>query len=195
MYTTGNKARDNLSTGKIRYFQPLDTDGNYYAGGWTQFFASGIDYFNQGWATTGNYIGYDRYGRGQITARATYNVTPALSFYVLGGPLLTAQSVDTDTGTQLASSSGVGTPARTTVSANSWSKGDSNYVGTEANLGLTWRFSANTAFDLVGGYLFAGDALDASECTNGAATCSTQLARKKSAQDAYTLAARVRLAF
>jgi len=26
MYSTGNKARDNLAT-KIRYFQPLDTDG------------------------------------------------------------------------------------------------------------------------------------------------------------------------
>jgi hypothetical protein len=60
---------------------------------------------------------------------------------------------------------------------------------------MTWRFSANTAFDLVGGYFFAGDGFDAAECTNGAATCSTQLVRKKSAQDAYTLAARVRLAF
>src|SRR5262249_11981674 len=55
-YSSGNKARDNLSRGKIRYFQPLDTDGNYFAGGWTQFWASGVDYFNQGWATTGNYI-------------------------------------------------------------------------------------------------------------------------------------------
>jgi len=60
---------------------------------------------------------------------------------------------------------------------------------------MTWRFSANTAFDLVGGYLFAGDALDATECTNGAATCNPSLTRTKSAQDAYTLAARVRLAF
>jgi hypothetical protein len=194
MYSTGNKARDNLAT-KIRYFQPLDTDGNYYAGGWTQFFASAIDYFNQGWATTGNYIGYDRYGRGQVTARATYNLTPALSFYALAGPLFTAQSVDTDTGSQLASASGSGTPARTTINQNSWVSGDSNYLGTEANLGMTWRFSANTAFDLVGGYFFAGDAFDATECTNGAATCAQSLARKKSAQDAYTLAARVRLAF
>jgi len=194
MYTTGNKARDNLAT-KIRYFQPLDTDGNYYAGGWTQFFASGVDYFNQGWATTGNYIGYDRYGRGQVTARATYNVTPALSFYALAGPMFTAQQVDTDTGSQLATTAGVGTPARTTINQNSWSSGDSNYLGTEANLGMTWRFSANTAFDLVGGYFFAGDAFDATECTNGAATCPASLARKKSAQDAYTLAARVRLAF
>jgi hypothetical protein len=194
MYTTGNKARDNLAT-KIRYFQPLDTDGNYYAGGWTQFFASAIDYFNQGWATTGNYIGYDRYGRGQVTARATYNVTPALSFYALAGPLFTAQQVDTDTGSQLATTSGVGTPTRTFVSSNSFVSGDSNYLGTEANLGMTWRFSANTAFDLVGGYFFAGDAFDAAECTNGAATCTPNLVRKKSAQDAYTLAARVRLAF
>jgi len=194
MYSTGNKARDNLAQ-RIRYFQPLDTDGNYYAGGWTQFFASGVDYFNQGWATTGNYVGYDRYGRGQVTARATYNVTPALSFYALAGPMFTAQQVDTDTGSQLASSAGAGTPARTTVSQNSWSSGDSNYLGTEANLGMTWRFSANTAFDLVGGYFFAGDAFDAAECTNGNATCSPSLVRKKSAQDAYTLAARVRLAF
>src|SRR5262245_33430106 len=194
MYSTGNKARDNLAS-KIRYFQPLDTDGNYYAGGWTQFFASGVDYFNQGWATTGNYIGYDRYGRGQVTARATYNVTPALSFYAVAGPMFTAHQVDTDTGSQLASSAGTGTPARTTVSQNSFASGDSNYLGTETNLGMTWRFSANTAFDLVGGYFFAGDAFDAAECTNGAATCSPSLVRKKSAQDAYTLAARVRLAF
>jgi hypothetical protein len=194
MYSTGNNARDNLAT-KIRYFQPLDTDGNYYAGGWTQLFASAIDYFNQGWATTGNYIGYDRYGRGQVTARATYNITPALSLYALAGPLFTAKSVDTDTGSQLASAGGTGTPARTTINQNSWVSGDSSYMGTEGNLGMTWRFSANTAFDLVGGYFFAGDAFDATECIGGAATCNANLARKKSAQDAYTLAARVRLAF
>jgi hypothetical protein len=196
MYSSGNGARDNLSS-KIRYFQPLDTDGNYYAGGWTQFFASAIDYFNQGWATTGNYVGYDRYGRGQVTARATYNVTPALSFYALAGPLFTAKAVDTDTGSQLASAGGAGTPARTTVSPNSWVSGDTNYLGTEANLGMTWRFSANTAFDLVGGYFFAGEGFDAAECPGQAAgtTCSAAAARKKSAQDAYTLAARVRLAF
>ena len=195
-YSTGNKARDNLAT-KIRYFQPLDTDGNYFAGGWTQFWASGVDYFNQGWATTGNYIGYDRYGRGSIAFRATYNITPALSLYGVVHTFLTAQAVDTDTGSQLAATGGAGTPARITISPKSWASGDSNYVGTEGNLGMTWRFSANTAFDLVGAYLFAGDALDASECPGQAAgtTCSASVARKKSAQDAYTLAARVRLAF
>src|SRR5262245_65689777 len=72
-YSSGNNARDNLAT-KIRYFQPLDLDGNYWAGGWTQFWSSGVDYFNQGWATTGNYIGYDRYGRAGVAFRATYNL-------------------------------------------------------------------------------------------------------------------------
>jgi hypothetical protein len=107
----------------------------------------------------------------------------------------TAEQVDTNTGSQLASAAGTGTPARTTINQNSWVNGDSNYIGTEGNLGMTWRFSANTAFDLVGAYLFAGDALDATECTNGAATCNANFARKKSAQDAYSLSARVRLAF
>src|SRR4030095_422393 len=160
-YSTGNKARDNLAKG-IRYYQPLDTDGNYFAGGWTNFWASGpVDYFNQGLAPTGNYVGYDRYGRASIAGRVTYNLTPALSLYGVVHAFLTAQAVDTDTGSQLAATGGSGTPARTTVSQNSWVKGDSNYLGTELSLGLTWRFSANTAFDLIGSYLLSGDGLNA----------------------------------
>jgi len=207
MWSSGNKANDNLATGKIRYFQPLDTDGNYWAGGWTQFWASGVDYFNQGFATTGNYVGYDRYGRVSVAGRMTYNITPALSLYGVAHGFFTAESVDTDTGSVLASAAGNGTAARTTVSEKSWTKGNSNYIGTEVNLGMTWRFSANTAFDLVGGYLFAGNALNATECRSGGAaqaaagTCNATAAtpqaylQKMGAQDAYTLAARVRLAF
>ncbi len=194
MYTTGNRAGDNLAKG-IRYYQPLDTDGSYWGGGWSQFWSPGVDYFNQSWARTGAWIGYDRYGRVGLAGRATYNITPALSVYGVVNAMWTAEAVDTDTASQVATTSGVGTPARRTISQQSFVQGDSNYLGTEGNLGLTWRFSANTAFDLVGGYLFAGHALDASECSNGAATCSPNLTRKKDAQDAYTLAARVRLAF
>ncbi len=193
-YSPGNKARDNLAKG-IRYYQPLDTDGNYWAGGWTEFWASGVDYFNQGWATTGNYVGYDRYGRVSLAGRVTYSITPALSVRAVAHSFWTAEAVDTDTASQLASAAGTGTPARRTISSNSFVQGNSNYVGTEGNLGLTWRFSANTAFDLVGGWLFAGDALNAAECSNGAATCSPSLVQRKSAHDAYTLAARIRLAF
>src|SRR3989454_1019151 len=193
-YSPGNKARDNLAKG-IRYYQPLDTDGNYLAGGWTEFWASGVDYFNQGWATTGNYVGYDRYGRVSLAGRVTYSITPALSVRAVAHSFWTAEAVDTDTASQRASASGTGTPARRTISQDSFVQGNSNYLGTEGNLGLTWRFSANTAFDLVGGWLFAGDALNAAECSNGAATCSPSLVQRKSAHDAYTLAARIRLAF
>jgi Alginate export len=195
-YSTGNKARDNLAKG-IRYYQPLDTDGNYWAGGWTQFWASGIDYFNQGWPTTGNYVGYDRYGRGSIAGRITYSLTPALSLYGVVHTFLTAQAVDTDTSSVLATTGGTGFPARLTSSQKSWVSGDSNYLGTELNLGLTWYFSANAAFDLVGGYLFAGSALDASECRGTltiAGVCTGQVVKMDS-KDAYTLTARVRLAF
>ena len=193
-YSTGNKARDNLAKG-IRYFQPLTTDGIYYAG-WAQIMALGVDYFNGvSMLGMGSNIGYDRYGRAQLGFRATYTVTPPLSFYAVASPTWTAEKVDTDTNAGLLPGAVGLTVARTTVSQNSWANGDSSYIGTEANLGMTWRFSPNAAFDLVGGYLFAGDALDTTECTNGATTCAPSLTRKKFAQDAYTLAARVRLAF
>jgi hypothetical protein len=193
-YSTGNKARDNLAKG-IRYFQPLTTDGIYYAG-WAQIMALGVDYFNGvSMLGMGSNIGYDRYGRAQLGFRATYTVAPPLSFYAVASPTWTAEKVDTDTNAGLLPGAVGLTVARTTVSQNSWANGDSSYIGTEANLGMTWRFSPNAAFDLVGGYLFAGDALDTTECTNGAATCNANFLRKKSAQDAYTLAARVRLAF
>jgi hypothetical protein len=193
-YSTGNQARDNLAKG-IRYFQPLTTDGIYYAG-WAQIMALGVDYFNGvSMLGMGSNIGYDRYGRAQLGFRATYTVAPPLSFYAVASPTWTAQKVDTDTNSGLLPGAVGLTVARTTVSQNSWANGDSSYLGTEANLGMTWRFSPNAAFDLVGGYLFAGDALDTTECTNGAATCNPNFLRKKSAQDAYTLAARVRLAF
>ena len=62
------------------------------------------------------------------------------------------------------------------------------YIGTEADLGLTWRFAPNTVFDLVGAYLFAGGALDAVRTVNGAVT-------KFDSEDGWTVAARVRLSF
>ena len=95
-YSTGNKARDNLAKG-IRYFQPLTTDGIYYAG-WAQIMALGVDYFNGvSMAGMGSNIGYDRYGRAQLGFRTTYAVVPPLSFYAVVSPTWTAEKVDTDT--------------------------------------------------------------------------------------------------
>src|SRR5438445_1045831 len=47
MYTTGNKARDNLSLSK-RYYEPLDLDTGYFSGGWLGILGLGVDYFNGG---------------------------------------------------------------------------------------------------------------------------------------------------
>ena len=100
VYSSGNKAGDNLAK-TIKYYQPLDTDGNYWAGGWTQFFASAVDYFNQGY--------HDRQlrrlrplrphgprGAGHVQLHAG-----ARLYGVVHGP--GAQAVDTDTASQLAS--------------------------------------------------------------------------------------------
>ena len=200
-YSTGNKARDNLAKG-IRYFQPLTTDGIYYAG-WAQILALGVDYFNGvSMGGLGSHIGYDRYGRAQLGFRTTYTVAPPLSFYFVVSPTWTAEKVDTDTNSALIPGAIFPTVGRTTVSQNSWVKGDSSYLGTEMDLGMTWRFSPNAAFDLVGGWLVAGGALDTAECVQTGATvptpqstCSPSAVVKRDAKDAYTLAARVRLAF
>jgi len=194
-YSTGNKARDNLAKG-IRYFQPLTTDGIYYAG-WAQIMALGVDYFNGvSMGGLGSYIGYDRYGRAQLGARATYTFAPPFSVYAVVSPTWTAEKVDTDTNSGLVPGAVGLTIGRTTVSDKSWVSGDSNYLGTEANLGLTWRFAPNAAFELVGAWLFAGGALNAAECRGGAATtCLGGTVVKMDAHDAYQLAARLRLAF
>ena len=65
MYTSGNKAQDNLSLSK-HYYEPLDLDTGYFSGGWLGMFGLGVDYFNGGGGSNHGMdtnIGYDRYGR------------------------------------------------------------------------------------------------------------------------------------
>jgi hypothetical protein len=198
MYTSGNKARDNLSQSK-RYWEPIDLDTGYWAG-WSGILALGVDYFNGGGGAnqgTDTGIGYDRYGRAQVAFRATYSITPAWSVYGVVSPAWTAQKVDTDTGCPAltTATSATGCASRVAVAGStanaqrvSFVEGDSSYLGTEINGGFTWRFAPNTAFDLAAYYLFAGSALDMSESLNGAVV-------KRSANDAYYATARVRLSF
>src|SRR5262249_8622982 len=109
-YSTGNKAKDNLSASK-RYYEPLDLDTGFWSGGWLGILGLGVDYFNGGGgahigvdtnrgagaATIGMdpNVGYDRYGRGSFALRATYSLTPSLSFYGVVSPNWTAEKVDT----------------------------------------------------------------------------------------------------
>jgi len=192
MYSSGNKARDNLSLSK-RYYEPLNLDTGYWSGGWLGILGLGVDYFNGGGGANQGMdtnIGYDRYGRAQFALRATYSITPAWAVYGVVAPTWSAEKVDTDTGCPAltVATSNTGCATRTAVNSESFAKGDSNYIGTELNGGMTWRFAPNAALDLAAYYLFAGSALDMTEQLNGAAV-------KRDARDAYYATARVRLSF
>jgi hypothetical protein len=169
IWSPGNDATDDL-TDEINYFEPLNLDTGYYAG-WAQVFALGVDYFNGGGGTLNGMstnIGYDRYGRLGGGLRATYSLTPKLAFWGIVSAFWTDEKVDTDTGI-------TGGIRNAPVDG-----GDDRFIGWEPNLGLTYRFAANTAFDLVGAYFFAGDALNTPT---------------GEAEDGWTAAARVRLSF
>jgi hypothetical protein len=190
IYSTGNKAGDNIGR-SVKYFEPLDLDTNYYIN-WAQMFALGVDYFNGNGAQTGGMstnIGYDRYGRAQLGVRATYSLTPELAIWGIVSPTFTAEKVDTDTTINAAGLRVCSRPGD--VGGICFVKGDKRYLGTEADLGTTWRFAPNTAFDLVGAWLFAGHALDTRVCGSAAAASC----HKEEAHDAWTVAARVRMSF
>ena len=192
LYSTGNKARDNLSLSK-HYFEPLDTDTLFWIG-WGSFFALGaVDYFNGGAGANrgmSTQVGYDRYGRAQLGLRVTHSITPALKVYGVVTPAWTAEKVDTGAGCPAlsAATSILGCPALVTVNDKSWDKGESSYLGTDLTFGTTWRFAANAALDMNVAYLFAGPALSLTELQNGVAV-------KKDARDAYVGALRVRFSY
>src|SRR2546430_15894440 len=87
VYSTGNKARDNLSR-KIYYFEPLDLDTSYYAT-WTSILGLGGDYKSGCSASTlamCTNAGYAPSGRAQFGARATYAPTRPLPGWGAGNP-------------------------------------------------------------------------------------------------------------
>jgi hypothetical protein len=176
VYSTGNKAKDNLSK-RIRYFEPLDMDTSYY-NTWTSILGLGVDYTigcSAGTLGMCTNVGYDRYGRAQLGVRATYAVTPAFSVWVVTNPTWTAEKVDTDTSVTRAHITGD-------------MQGDSRYIGTESSVGLTWKFAPNVAFDLSGAWLASGKALDTTEVRNGVPTL-------RKSQDGWMGTSRVRLSF
>jgi hypothetical protein len=181
MWTTGNEAKDDLRQ-RVNYFEPLNLDTGYWAG-WSAIQALGIDYFNGGGGTMQSMstnIGYDRYGRRAFAFKATYSLTPELSFTGTVSPTWTDQKVDTDTTINAAGS------ARTAPAVLT-NGGDSRYIGTEVDALMTWRFAPNTVFDLQGAWMFAGSALDTRDGPGAGV--------RRDAVDGWTVAARVRLSF
>ncbi len=159
VYSTGNTARNN-TLGKVRYFQPLDTDTSYLADWGTQLTSLGLDYLQAmdeagaRVAYPGVAIGWDKYGRIQLGAKATYALTPALKLMAGVNGHWTAEEVDRN-GTALA---GAGILP---VFAGPTPRSKSRYVGTEFTSVLSWNFAPGLAWDNSVGYMIMGPALDA----------------------------------
>jgi hypothetical protein len=184
MYTTGNSARS-TTLSNVAYYQPLTTDTSYLADWGGQLTALGVDYLDAMLeaggqnAYPGSAIGWDKYGRIQLGARATYAWTPAFSMYGGYNYHATPQAVQKNA-IPLAGAGLI--PLFTGQAANE----KSNYIGSEVFAGLTWRFAPGLALDSAGGYMWTGPALDA--VTNPAQG-------SRDARNVYIVTSRVRFSF
>ncbi len=198
IYTTGNKAGDAVDQGAdMDFYEPISTDSGFY-GGWAEIWALNIDYFNSlrpraGGVNTITSIGYDKYGLIRVGARASYALTPAFTLRTAVTGNWTAEEVDT--ASTLTNAGGL-LPGDCTNRAAAGAgtcrdNGDSRYLGTELNLGFQWRFAPNVAFDLVGAYMWSGNAL-ATHLTTG----NVGGARNgRNPQDVQAVSARMRYSF
>jgi len=162
-WTSGDPAKNNPYK-KIGYFQPLDTDTGYLADWGTQIMSLGIDYYQgslsmgQAGLSEGVAIGYDKYGRIVAGAKAAYALTPALTV----GTGVTAHWTDkkVDTNGFLVANGGIQPQffSRKNPTQSIRPEGDQDYLGTEVNLALTYRFAPGLALDVAGGWLFTGPA-------------------------------------
>jgi len=158
MYTSGNSRRNN-TLGRVAYYQVLNTDTGYLADWGPNLTALGIDYLNAHNEAAGvvgylgNQIGYDKFGRIQFGAKATYAITPDLSISALGDAIWTATKVDRN-------ATPVSGAGLVPVFVGPQARDDSRYLGTEVNLLLTWRFAPGLTWDNQFGYLFPGKAWD-----------------------------------
>jgi len=194
MYTTGDNAKTNPFK-NVGYFQPLDTDTSYLADWGTQILSLGIDYFqilynNAGGLNPGVAIGYDKYGRMQVGAKVAYAITPAFTIGAGVTPAWTAEKVDTDS--TLVASAGL-----LPDFSNGRPKGDSRYLGTEINLSTTYRFAPGIAWDIAGGYMFAGDALQHARTVTCCGETGAQRGRggKDGVDDIIIATSRIRFSF
>jgi hypothetical protein len=160
MWTTGQDAKSNPYK-SIKYYQPLDTDTGYMADWGTQIMSLGLDYFqiiNTAGNNPGVTIGWDKYGRISSGLKASYAITPALTVGAGVTPNWTWNKVDTDA--FLVASSGLqpNFVCRKT-GQNCRPEGESNFLGTEWNVALTYRFAPGLQFNWAFGYMQSDSAM------------------------------------
>jgi hypothetical protein len=189
MFSSGNKATD-TTLNNVYYFQPLTTDTSYMADWGSQLSALGLDYLNAQMesalaiAYPGVSIGWDKYGRQQFGAKATYFLTPSLSGNFGVNVHLTHRNIDTDGFTQN-SVGGVPGAGLLPAFATGRAEGDTNYMGTELFSVVTWRFAPGLSWDNGAGYMFAGTGMDALTLATG----------PRQAKDVFIYTSRVRFTF
>jgi hypothetical protein len=195
-YTPGNEASECVQQigvagatcqggDDVKYFQAINP-GFVYQAGWAEIQASGVDYNlvlqSGGPGVAGGPGGnfrlgqnpsYDKYGRITVALAADYSLTPALTFHAVTNIQWTAEKVDTN--------GALGAAGLTPASVGgARASGDDSYLGTELDLGFTYRFAPNVAFDLIGAYLWAGEARGLSGLDP---------------EDVYKISARMRVSF
>jgi hypothetical protein len=198
MFTTGQDAKSNPYK-SIKYYQPLSTDTSYL-GDWGQNIMSlGVDYYQIVGSGTGSNpgttIGWDKYGRISAGVKASYAITPALTVGAGVTPNWTWSKVDTD-GFIVAGAGIQPNFVCRKTGQNCRPEGESNYLGTEWNLGLTYRFAPGLTFDWAFGYMFTDSAM-AHRYVNSAynAGAGTPVAKDIGVSDIAITTARVRFAF
>jgi hypothetical protein len=187
MYTPGMEATDCVTSAgqcpagrrgqDIHYYQSIDTGFDYMVG-WSEIQTSGVDYASALLAGAPGVSlrqspSFDKYGRIWVELGADYAVTPALTLKGLVNTSWAAEKVDTN---GVLSSTGITSPTG----------GDDRHLLTELNLGFTYRFAPNVAFDMVGAYAWAHDALRNAAINGGPA---------RQVHDIYKATARVRITF
>ena len=188
MYTPGQESQQLVTNGSdIGYFQTPVNPGFAYFTGWTEIQTSQVEYNNSLYAgcpgcTLRQNPSYDKYGRIMWAVKADYTLTPALNFYGILNVSWTDEDVDRN---QIVGATGSVRSLR-----GDQVRGEENYLGTELDLGMTWRFAPNTALDLVWAYMWTGGAFDQS--TNAVNQAAGVVNDSK---DVYKAIARIRFTF
>jgi hypothetical protein len=160
MFTTGQDAKSNPYK-SIKYYTPLDTDTSYMADWGTQIMSLGIDYYQiigAGQNNPGVAIGWDKYGRISSGLKASYAITPALTVGAGVTPNWTWSKVDTDAFVVAGGGLQPNFVCRKT-GQNCRPEGESNFLGTEWNMALTYRFAPGLTFDWAFGYMMTDSAM------------------------------------
>jgi len=201
MWTSGDNARNNPYK-HIGYFQPLDTDTSYLADWGTQILSLGVDYYQilnggaaQAGLNPGVAIGYDKYGRHSFGLKANYAWTPTFNVWAGVTPSWTDKAVDTDG--FLVANGGIQPSfvCRKNFIQGCRPQGDSNYMGTELNAGLQWKFADGLTFDWAVGWLLAGGALGHRTVSGDYSAALPPNPKDKEVNDVIISTARVRYVF